>query len=618
MTNKALVYTRLRWRTWLISGAIILQMIALTYHVVNAAYNLSEKHREAIIYQQEYDHYLRELLRGSIRTLERVSAPVSDADGNVQKIHTILFSLLDYRPGLLRFAWSDAAMQLRTGSHIGIFERPIDISDRPYIHIAKRAPGVILITPIVQNRITQLPQIIIAMGLKDVRGRYGGTLAALINLEPLRETFTRSLKETSTEMLVLSPYGEIVFSHGDEARLLEVWRGSAAYHRAKERDPALPVFSAPGDGFTVITRVSRAVERAIITQAVWEWLALALPLLVLTIGAYIVLMRRIFRPVEHILHTLETMPVAGQGRDEHEGLFADHALDQNALVMLSHKARVIRDRLIEDQRHARDIAQYKEELRQAITLIHQLHREEMAFFQAAGHELEQAFEAIAHYAQTLEEELEARGLDPAHRFEFDDVVEVGENLKLVANAFYIVCMQREGRYRPEKARHGVSDLVQAVIALLEPNIERRGLSLVFVPPEETLSEKGLYWHGDGVVLRHVLWSLLFLALRYANPQSTVRVVLDSQPAAQDRSEKIHITVEVECYDSTLAPGSGVAYSPFLPIQYREAQALLVQLLDQHLNGLILRFLLAPEEGSYSARPLGERGFALDILLPPSD
>lgn len=576
--------------------------VAVIWHGALAAYCieshrefLREKHREIREKAQMIEHYLAETIQLCTNTLKTIEPDVRRAEGDVKRIRAILFQHLDARDGILRFSWADSSHKVRTGSHIGIMDVPVDISDRHYIRLAKQQPGRFFISPVVMNRFSGMPQIVICRGVNSHRGSFQGSLSCIIGITPLQDLLIRSVAYRDMDLTILSPYGEVIYRNGTSTNFTALsYNRAAAIPSPQLRNAATPFPASPADGFIVKARTSDEYIDSLHRRSLSKWALCALFGTLLYVALWHWARQHFVQPVQQLMHALNEIPLL-KISNIHGAYFGE----------IIHKIDTIREHLEEAARAREEQARYMSEMEYAVAMIHDLHREQTGFLRSAGIELEDAFNAISRYAYVLEEEISNHAIDPSHAYSFDEVVEIGENLKLMANAYYLTCAIRNGTHHLALRRVNLHTVTIQIIDMLAPNIEHRDLELI-LHNDDTTAHQCI---ADELLLRHILWSLFFLAIKYASPSS--RIIVRIRKIAG----RVLWRVSVEQCATDAIPKAADSLHPFMPIKPGELQQAAVHALSHHANMHLATLLAREMEGMCRAAPFGAHGYSLECSLP---
>ena len=207
--------------------------------------------------------------------------------------------------------------------------------------------------------------------------------------------------------------------------------------------------------------------------------------------------------------------------------------------------------------------------------------EKIALLNAASHEMEQAFKVISHYATMLEEKESAFEATVDGKYEFDDVSEMGNNLKFVSNAFHLIINRHPIlMLNPSQATDAAKVSIE-LLDMLEPYMERRNLDLYF----EQEAEQALL-ELDEMVVRHVLWAVYSLSIRYAANGAKLHVSIK-----RNGSGELEISASMDAIEREMLPRPRQDFYPCVAAHKQNLAARLLPVLSNHINLRIARYFL---------------------------
>jgi signal transduction histidine kinase len=156
-------------------------------------------------------------------------------------------------------------------------------------------------------------------------------------------------------------------------------------------------------------------------------------------------------------------------------------------------------------------------------------RAKSEFLSRMSHELRTPMNAVLGFAQLM-------GLDAtvsaAQRQSLDHILRAGKHLLHLINDVLDLAHVESGRLTLSPEPLGVADLVQEVVALMQPQAQAQGVRI------EVTVRPGSVVRGDRLRVKQVLLNLCANAVKYNRPGGWVR--LGCEPAAEGR---LRITVE---------------------------------------------------------------------------
>jgi hypothetical protein len=211
---------------------------------------------------------------------------------------------------------------------------------------------------------------------------------------------------------------------------------------------------------------------------------------------------------------------------------------------------------------------------------------------------------ISNYATVLEDKILQQNLDPNHQYDFDDVSESGENLKFIANSFYLLSAYENQQYTPSAIPSNIPNILHELVHILEPNITRRNVHFT-----SDIDDRLSIFTTDEVLVRHLLWVLCYLAINFAADESEISLI------AAKNDNDMTLSIKVTGYDRNVWANKETDYRPFLPIRYTEELDMLMHLFRHHVNSLITQSVLGIIGGHYTIQTLGDKGYSLHIDVP---
>lgn len=297
--------------------------------------------------------------------------------------------------------------------------------------------------------------------------------------------------------------------------------------------------------------------------------------------------RRFVRPLGLVLRLLkDTAGALPQARGES---FAGQALALRRLMQDYHRQKTL-------------VEGYEERLRRSSELVQSLRHERVEWLASASQEMDQVFEAISAYAEYLKEKT-GLSLRDVEECDYDEVEEAGHNLKFVAGGFYLQCVRQMNRSEAVEEKTVLEPQITRMLGLLAPALERRDIRIDYLPTTRTRLPL------DAMLLQHLVWGILYLAVRFAATaaQVTVSVFYPSR-------DTVSLRVEVSEYGLVRNPEGSKDFGPFALARSEQARTRVLQRLSGHVNSLILRSILQDSQGGYRVDRHGGSGYFLEANL----
>ncbi len=229
------------------------------------------------------------------------------------------------------------------------------------------------------------------------------------------------------------------------------------------------------------------------------WLATNLALL----GLLLILRSYLLQPLQRIVQQLQRVR------------FAYHQEAPTASSTMTVRA-IARD-VMRFANFALDYFQKNKELSQQLeharTIIAQFTLHQNTLVTHTGREIGTQYRSVLAYANYLEEQIANNKLDPALRYDFDDICESSFNLKLIAGALAMLSTQS-----PNITTVPLAALMQQTMLALAPALDRRAMKLTTAEVDVAVTGR-----GDADFIAHSLWMMLLGMIRYAADESTLRI-----------------------------------------------------------------------------------------------
>lgn len=183
-------------------------------------------------------------------------------------------------------------------------------------------------------------------------------------------------------------------------------------------------------------------------------------------------------------------------------------------------------------------------LEEARTLIAHISFQHETILASTNREIITQYRSVLAYAHYLDEHIQRSVEYQGLRYDFDDVCESSFNLKLIAGALALL----RSNEAPQTSAIPLAGLMQQTMLALAPTLDRRSMKLTTAEVDTSIVAQ-----GDPSILAQVLWMMLLGTIRYAAPESTLRmrclynrdgtqalmsiVVSELSPAAMSETER---------------------------------------------------------------------------------
>lgn len=573
----------------LAAGLLLLNLIILCIGYYSYSYEYEQLQQQKHMRLTTLQNTLDELMNFSFRETQRIHEEVLKSDRSLSSVYEILRQRVDMGQGIVRFGWSNKHEHLTATSGRGIYNPPLNISGRQYVRHARLFPGNLYISRILKHLRSKREIVVVALGIADDSGEYIGNIAAVINLEPLRLWVHKQMADTEIEYLILSPHNEPMDSHGAIDSLLKL----------------KPVKEVERWRFKTIGRVAPDAINTLRRDAFTGNLLLITLINLAAFALYRLIHTRILRPVASTMRAL--MPYApgstpggapggvfagagapGRKPDSHAGgglSLADSLHHLNALAEEWHSAQT---RLQEQDALIHEL----------IDTLNELQHQQARFLEASSAEMREMFETVCAYARHLEDMVMHQQLHPDAPYDFDDVREMGANLKHLSECYLLFCEKATGQTELVDPRR----VIDTCLSELQDAIERRNLHL-------SLSHQREVWlvqKNTRQVLHAIIRSVLYAAIRHAEDEAALHTIITTE------GETILLRFTVSRFRTArLSEREQTAAQSKADTLHEAIRAYL----ERHANLLVADSLLAQFNGRLRVESSeGETGFTLKLYL----
>lgn len=514
---------------------------------------------------------------------------VRDAAGDLEAVQRLINTHVTRAGYGLRIAWTDAEKILRVGTLVGLFgvgegraTPEIDLSHRDYIQSAESRPGQVVTGGVHAHAVTGRPFFAFALGVEDAEGNYLGTLASITDVTQLQKLLHSIVADSYVALRVSLPNGDELFAH--QASLAsKPWR--------EQKTQGLTVESA-----VTFTALVELRQKTLTQFFIWVGGANIVLLLVGWL-AY----RMYVKPLQQLAATFLTLPAH---------LASDKAWQGDDVGGMIHRAKHITDLLVLHHGGQLESKAQRDQLRKAIAQIDHLNEEQLTFFSTVGAEMEETFLAIRRYAGFLEGGLDEDYYHTDTTF-LENLKEAAQNLKFLSNAFYLMCLQKSGGYQGKREALSLQKLASHTALLFEDALEFRQITLHGLGDDE----REQLIEQDTAIVRHVLWGVFFLLMRYADDSANIHFII------RQAENGVRLNADVSaCLPGHIA-SMDEEMSTFFPETLNPAR-LLEEAISSHVDFMVadhlLRYFCESTDGLEiyaETRATGAVGFTLGFSLP---
>jgi len=230
--------------------------------------------------------------------------------------------------------------------------------------------------------------------------------------------------------------------------------------------------------------------------------------------------------------------------------------------------------------------------------------EPLVVLQSTSQELRRAFDTISVYSSLLEESIMLNRVDSAYRDVYDEVIEIGINLKFIANSFSILHHYGQRQFAIEERPLIFDGVLRDILALLAPAIEKGNMDI-----RQDIADAPYSIYFDEVLLRHICWAALYLAVSHADDESRMEIQV-----IRDSGEATLLRIDVSQVSGGNARDSRGNFGPFMPLRHTGAVSALMARMESHVNVQLLRSFLEMTLSSVRFRALGDTGVRTEVQL----
>lgn len=434
--------------------------------------------------------------------------------------------------GMVRFVWADASDYIRLSSHISFIKQPVNISHREYVRLARQEPGITHTSSVMDHVSFDTRIMTISRGIyhRDSPRQYVGTIIATIDFGSIEDAMKKLMHDCMCHYRIYAHDGDIVFTQGDGFNPPE----------------------AKINGFLVVGHPDPNLANALFSQLLIQLLLISL----FTLSVIYLIKRqtteRVMRPVRQALAVIE-------------------AEVQPTYMPETHIDRL--SQIVDEWKTAQVTVRKQEQvIQKCIQNLSVIQSQQHHFLRASSNEMRQMHEAICDYAQLLEEQVFEKKLDPDAPYDFDDVYEMGSNLKHLSDCYHHLCTKTESKTECIDPFR----LIDTHIKSLESMLERR--NMIFTMHQQR--EVWLTLSDEIDVLSIITRSMLYVAIRHAEDDSEFEV------SVHTNQNKILFDFRVSRFRQSMLDTKSQNFGMFLPSLEQDMRQSMIQTLRYHANMLI--------------------------------
>ena len=227
-------------------------------------------------------------------------------------------------------------------------------------------------------------------------------------------------------------------------------------------------------------------------------------------------------------------------------------------------------------------------------------QQQQAILSSASREMIEQYQQVLAYAHYLDEHIQRHRADRHLRYDFDDVCESGFNLKLMAQSLQLL-HSRQSRLEIVP----LAALLQQSLIALAPSLERRSMRL----SSEGVDDATTAW-ADPVLLAQALWMVMLGTIRYAAPESTLRLRCQHEPSG---THAVLALIISELAPGQLTPEERHAH---LVRQLQHASPhMFAETIRLHANVQLAQWLLERSGAQIAITPISPWACEISFILP---
>ncbi len=198
-----------------------LMVIAVGFALMAYKDKMQQKHRELPAEAMRIDSVFTDTLDYIAKYTEFVGARISETPENHYSTIAALFGGRLNRPQeynffITTFDWVTPDGQMRVSSNLGVLPKPIDMSDRDYIHRAKASPWTLQVSDPRFGGLSKQWIIPAGMGVASREGKFLGTITMGFTLTRMAERIGQMLGSSDARYLIVNEKMQLVLDpHGE-------------------------------------------------------------------------------------------------------------------------------------------------------------------------------------------------------------------------------------------------------------------------------------------------------------------------------------------------------------------------------------------------------------------
>ncbi|MGB1540182.1 MAG: sensor histidine kinase, partial [Rickettsiales bacterium] len=282
--------------------------------------------------------------------------------------------------------------------------------------------------------------------------------------------------------------------------------------------------------------------------------------------------------------------------------------NDDEVAALVGRAKDIKNLLIDYHSSKEEARHYLETLKEAISMIHKLHEEQVTFLSTMSSEMEETFTAIHRYAGFVEGEIEEEYHHDDGLF-LENLKDSAQNLKFLSNVFYLMCVHKSNEYSPEVRTLDLHHLLEQVVLLFSEVADYRHIAIDFPGQNAVCLIK-----SDETVLKHLLWGMLFIAMKFADDGARIRL------ETQEQDGMVLCRFHVSAILPEILPLIDEDLATFFPQSMTHGN-LAKEAMENHINYKVLEYLLdhfSRQASLHISANENGHGFTLAATLFPMD
>jgi two-component system sensor histidine kinase ChiS len=191
----------------LLSGVILFILVLLSLWVAWSSYEDESKRilHELNLEADRIDRTLEREITSTSYLLNAIGHQLMITDpADHRKIAKILQNYHANSRVFAVWSWADANQNIVVSSNKGVLEKPINISDRDYVHKAALDPWQFQIGSPIEGRVSNRWVIPVSIGVTDDTGKYLGSLTASLDIQSITDEISHLIKRDGVSFAIVS------------------------------------------------------------------------------------------------------------------------------------------------------------------------------------------------------------------------------------------------------------------------------------------------------------------------------------------------------------------------------------------------------------------------------